>query len=115
MRREHLDGVAPSRFTQKRNSLPQLEEWHFSQGGETPSAGQPQPLLRLPALNHARLTVAAVVNTRGDALHQFTAMVEGLRPDGSPFAIAVHLDDDRRKDCADRMGSGACGHAAFHC
>jgi hypothetical protein len=76
---------------------------------------QREPLMELPTLGDARLTVLALVSRRADHVHQFTAMIEGTARDGRPWAAAVHLEDDSKPDKQDRQGDGACGHAAFHC
>jgi hypothetical protein len=74
-----------------------------------------EPLRALPSLEGARLTVLALVSRRADHVHQFSAMIEGTTPLGLSWAGAVHLEDDRDPVEQDRRGSGACGHAAFHC
>jgi hypothetical protein len=74
-----------------------------------------EPLVELPALRDARLTVLALISRRADHVHQFTAMIEGETQTGLPWAAAVHFEDDRGSAEEDRKGSGACGHAAFHC
>ncbi len=44
---------------------------------------------------------------------KFTVMLEGLTNAKLPWVVAVHLDDTAGE--GDKRGSGACGHAAFHC
>lgn len=74
-----------------------------------------EPLVALPSLQDARLTVLALISRKADHVHQFTAMIEGTTRIGLPWAAAVHLEDDRAPAGQDRKGDGACGHAAFHC
>lgn len=78
----------------------------------------PLALVNLPGLSRAELSVLALVSRRRDHLHQLTVTVEGARPDGSTWALAVHLPDDRefeKSPGGDRQGLGACSHAALHC
>lgn len=78
--------------------------------------GHREPLRALPYLEDAHLTVLALVSRRTDHVHQFTAMVEGTTHAKMPWVVAVHLEADHEPpDQHDRRGSGACGHAAFHC
>jgi hypothetical protein len=78
--------------------------------------GHREPLRALPYLDEAHLTVLALVSRRTDHVHQFTAMVEGTTHAKLPWIVAVHLEADHEPpDHHDRKGSGACGHAAFHC
>ncbi len=79
------------------------------------STAQSEPLVELPLLDDARLTVLALVSRRADHVHQFTAMIEGMARDGRRWAAAVHLEDDHTAGEQDRKGGGACSHAAFHC
>ena len=65
----------------------------------------------LDGLESAWLTVRALVDPRSGRLLKFDAMVQGKADEGQGWLAAVHLDDDGD----DRKGSGACGHAAFHC
>jgi hypothetical protein len=74
-----------------------------------------EPLVALPSLQDARLTVLALISRKADHVHQFTAMIEGTTRIGLPWAAAVHLEDDHAPAGQDRKGDGACGHAAFHC
>ena len=74
-----------------------------------------EPLMELPDLDHTHLTVLALISLKSDRMHQFTAMIEGTTKVGLPWAAAVHLEDDSDPKEQDRRGSGACGHAAFHC
>jgi hypothetical protein len=74
-----------------------------------------EPLVALPSLQDARLTVLALISRKADHVHQFTAMIEGTTQIGLPWAAAIHLEDDRTPAEQDRKGGGACGHAAFHC
>jgi hypothetical protein len=69
----------------------------------------------LPHLEDAHLTVLASVSRRNEHLHQFTATIEGMTATRSPWVAAVHLEADHEPPDHDRKGSGACGHAAFHC
>ena len=92
-----------------------LVQWSIRAGGKS----APIALQNLPDLAVADLTVMALASrTNQPHLHQFTVMVEGLRQDGSPWALAVHLPDDRetpQNPSGDRQGLGAGGHAALHC
>ena len=72
-------------------------------------------LTGLANMAHASLTVLGLSNSRTHHVHQFTAMLKGVTDSGSPWAVAVHLEDDRSAPDEDRKGSGACGHAALHC
>lgn len=69
-----------------------------------------------PDLRDVRLTLLALVDGRNDHLRQFTAMLEGRATTGkAKWTVAIHLEDDRGGDDADHKGSGACGHASWHC
>lgn len=77
----------------------------------------PISLNEIGNLASAELSLLALAS-RGNHLHQFTVMVEGTRHDGSTWALAVHLPDDRETNQnlgGDRQGLGACSHAALHC
>lgn len=109
----HCDPSVEGRFTYKtRDSLAQ---WGILGDRENESIA----LTNLPDLAVADLTVMALVSrTSPPHLHQFTVMVEGLRQGGSPWALAVHLPDDRetaQNPSGDRQGLGAGSHAALHC
>jgi len=62
----------------------------------------------------ASLTVQMLLDRSTGHLHSLTLMVEAKKLDGAPWAIAVHLSDDRGNS-GDHDGHGACGHAALHC
>jgi hypothetical protein len=84
-----------------------LEEWKIS--GE-------RALFKIAGSKGAELELLVLSNFKTGYIHQLTAMATGIREDGSPWAVAVHLPDDRdHARGADRQGSGACGHAALHC
>jgi hypothetical protein len=89
-----------------------LREWFIQQ---VDPRDEREPLVGLPSLPDARLTVLALLSRKADHVHQFTSMLEGTTPTGLPWAAAVHLEDDREPDKQDRKGGGACSHAAFHC
>ena len=75
-------------------------------------------LRNISCLSKANLSIKATLGEKGHHLHSSTAMVEGKRKDGSPWTLAVHLEDDGKSEKrpeGDRRGLGACGHAAFHC
>ena len=74
-----------------------------------------EPLWELPHLTVAHLTVLALISRRTEHLHQFTAMIEAETDTQSRWVAAVHLEADHQPPDHDRKGSGACGHAAFHC
>jgi len=76
---------------------------------------QREPLIHLPSLQDARLTVLGLVSRKADHVHEFTAMIEGTAPGERRWAAAIHLEDDRAVGEQDRRGGGACSHAAFHC
>lgn len=104
----HCDRTVRGRFTHKTGQSG-LTEFLLTPTGVESLAG-------LATLTDARLTLMAKVDQRRTHLHQFTAMVEGTTiDDGLPWAAAVHLESDLEAAERDRKGSGACGHAAFHC
>ncbi|MFO7564498.1 MAG: hypothetical protein R6X02_17770 [Enhygromyxa sp.] len=106
----HCDPSVQGRFSYKKSES-DLLKWSIMGQGETP----PIALTNLPDLAVADLAVMALAS-RDHHLHEFTVMVEGLRQDESPWALAVHLPDDRDTiPGGDRQGLGACGHAALHC
>ena len=108
--RGHCARTVQGRFTRRdRGGLREL----YIQSAD--GADEREPLTALPMLEDARLTLLALVSRKADQVHQFTAMIEGTAPGGRPWAAAVHLEDDRAPGEQDRKGSGACGHAAFHC
>lgn len=108
--RGHCSRTIQGRFTRRdRGSLREL----YIQSLE--GADQREPLTELPFLEDARLTVLALVSRKADVVHQFTTMIEGTAPGGRTWAAAVHLEDNHTPGEQDRRGSGACGHAAFHC
>jgi hypothetical protein len=111
--RGHCARTIQGRFT--RRDRGGLRELYIQPLDHLDHADQREPLVELPSLDDARLTVLALVSRKVDHVHQFTAMIEGLAPDGRKWAAAVHLEDDRAADEQDRRGGGACSHAAFHC
>jgi len=107
----HCDTTIRGRFSNQ--SLGELVEWSIRRNG----AQAAEPLAGLADLETAELSVLALVSRNGH-LHAFTVSVEGKRRDGSSWALAVHLPDDRetaQNPDGDRQGLGACGHAALHC
>ena len=105
------DQSVQGRFTYKHEG--KLLEWSIWDDGTT----APIALRNLPDLASGELSLMALAD-RQNHLHQFTAMVEGRRADGSAWSLAVHFEDDREtkeSQEGDRKGTGACGHAAFHC
>lgn len=107
------DPTVQGRFTYKQTGG--ALEWSIrSNSGSAPVA-----LRQIPDLESAELSLMALEGgSRRNHLHMFTIMVEGKRLDGSAFALAVHLPDDRETEqnpSGDRQGLGACGHAALHC
>jgi hypothetical protein len=108
----HCDRSVQGRFTYK--SSGDVLQWLIV--GQDKDKAVPLALENLPDLAIAELTVMALAS-RGNHLHQFTVMVEGIRQDESPWALAVHLPDDREttNPTGDRQGLGAGGHAALHC
>ncbi len=107
----HCDATIRGRFSNHNRG--DLAEWSIRRDG----AQAAEPLTGLPGLATAELSVLGLMNTRGH-LHAFTVSVEGKRADGSMWALAVHLPDDRETEHnpnGDRQGLGACSHAALHC
>lgn len=108
------DDTLPSRFTYDNNNRNgRVRVWRITGNGE---GGE--PLRRLPHLEDARLTVLLLTGTRKHELHELTIMLSGKTPRGACWCVALHLPDDRESPArvdGDRQGSGACGHAAFHC
>lgn len=103
--RRHVDRTIQGRFTQV-GAMDYLI---------TPN-GRAEPLANLPTLTDAELVLMAKVDRRRAHLHQFTAMIQGTTLDHQlPWAAAVHLQSDLDPNKGDRHGTGACGHAAFHC
>lgn len=108
----HCDRSIQGRFSYKKSGGDLLHWSILGQGEAAPLA-----LENLPDLAIAELTVMALAS-RKNHLHQFTVMVEGIRKDESPWALAVHIPDDRettQNPTGDRQGLGAGGHAALHC
>lgn len=107
----HCDASIRGRFRGKNRG--DFAEWSIRgvNGGEIA-----EPLNNLTTLATARITILALVHNSGH-LHAFTMSVEGERPDGSKWALAVHLPDDRvaHNEDGDRQGLGGCSHAALHC
>jgi hypothetical protein len=107
----YCDPIIAGRFTYTTEGS--LVQWSIRSEGKSTSVA----LDNLPDLKVADLSLMALVS-RKHHLHQFTVMVEGFRSDDSPWALAVHLPDDRRtlqNPMGDRQGLGAGGHAALHC
>lgn len=104
----HCDRTIQGRFTQ-RHGGGQRQELYIQ------STDESEPLLALPHPEDARLTVLARVSRRAAHVHKFTAMIQGTTPVRLPWVAAVHLEGDHEPPDHDRKGSGACGHAAFHC
>ena len=111
--RGHCARTIQGRFTKRdRNGLRELYIH------PTPDRADPcEPLLDLPELDHARLTLLALISRKAERVHQFTAMIEGTARDDRTrkWAVAIHLEDDRTAGEQDRKGGGACSHAVFHC
>jgi hypothetical protein len=108
--RGHCAATIQGRFTRRDRGA--LRELYIQ---PVDSHDEREPLVALPSLQCARLTVLALISRRADHVHQFTAMIEGETQTGLPWAAAVHLEDDQEPAEQDRKGGGACGHAAFHC
>ncbi|MBM7115734.1 hypothetical protein [Archangium primigenium] len=107
----HCDKSIRGRFSQQRSG--ELVEWSIRKD----NAQAAEPLTGLADLKTAQISVLGLVSRKGH-LHSFTVSVEGKRSDGSSWAVAVHLPDDReteKKPNGDRQGLGACSHAALHC
>ena len=106
-RRGHCAETIQGRFTRRERGA--LRELYIQ------SADGREPLLALPHLEHAHLTVLALMSRRTNHVHQFTAMIEGTTVLRLRWVAAVHLEDDREPPEHDRKADGACSHAAFHC
>ena len=106
--RKHCAKTIQGRFTWRDRGG--LREWFI----QREPSDEREPLLGLPSLQDAHLTVLALLSRKDDHVHQFTAMIEGKTPSGLPWAAAVHLEGDQVPAERDRKGGGACGHAAFH-
>lgn len=106
----HCDSTIQARFSNQNRG--DLAEWSIRRNGSQAA----EPLAGLRDLETAELSVLGLVSKQH--LHAFTVSVEGKRKDGSTWALAVHLADDRetaRNPSGDRQGLGGCGHAALHC
>jgi hypothetical protein len=110
-RQGRCQSTIQGRFT--RRDRGKLRELYIQPSGDREPQGE--PLLDLPSLREARLTVLALVSRSDEHLHQFTAMIEGITREEQPWVVAVHLEEDHAASEQDRKGSGACGHASFHC
>ncbi|HWO22448.1 MAG TPA: hypothetical protein VNO30_27005 [Kofleriaceae bacterium] len=110
--RGHCHRTIQGRFT-RHDGGPRRELYIQPLDPNDPVKGE--PLVDLPLLVNARLTVLALLSKKKDHVHQFTAMIEGTTRVGARWAAAVHLEEDYATPHQDRKGSGACGHAAFHC
>jgi hypothetical protein len=112
--RGHCDPGLLSRFTYDKNDRnAHVRLWRIAGTGN-----DGEPLWDLPNLEDARLNVQLLTGTRKHELHALTIMLTGKTPSGARWCVALHLPDDREStECpgGDRQGSGACGHAAFHC
>jgi hypothetical protein len=97
----HCSPAVPSRFSDQRDK--KFVAW---------GAGGPFDLVDLPHLSGAQLTLHLRTDRDHTRLYAFTAAVEGFTVEGATWIAAVDLDDDLK---GDQMGSGACGHASFHC
>jgi len=107
----HCDDTIRGRFSNR--ELGDLAEWSIRKDGKAAA----EPLTGLADLETAEMSVLGLMDRRGH-LHAFTVSVEGKRKDGSTWALAVHLCDDRvtqKSPTGDRQGIGACSHAALHC
>ncbi len=108
----YCDPSVQGRFTYEHDG--NLVKWSIRDSGKA----VPVALKQIAGLDRAELSLMALGARDTHHLHQFTVMVEGTRPDGSAWTLAVHFEDDRTTDKnndADRRGTGAGGHAAFHC
>ena len=66
----------------------------------------------------AYLTILASVDLKSNTLVELTLMIDAERDDGTPWTVAIHLEDNRvaeKNPHGDRKGTGAGGHAALHC
>jgi hypothetical protein len=76
--RGHCARTVQGRFTWRQRGA--LREWFID------SVDEREPLLELPSLPEAHLTLLALVSRRDDRLHQFTAMHD-RRDDGDRVAL----------------------------
>jgi hypothetical protein len=106
-RRGHCAETIQGRFTRRQHGA--LRELFIQ------SADGCEPLRALRHLEDARLTVAALISGKAEHVHKFSAVIEGMTVTRSPWVAAVHLEGDHEPPDGDQKGSGACGHAAFHC
>jgi len=108
------DGSLPSRFTYDKNDRnAHVRAWRITGNGD---GGE--PLKGLPHLVDASLTVLLLTGTRRHELHALNITLKGQTLEGASWCVALHLPNDRESSASpdgDRQGSGACGHAAFHC
>lgn len=123
---KRLRGVrAVLRDFQNRHGLPQgfNARWASQNNPDSGTVewfmGDRAGVIDLPAfadLRDVRLTLLALADGRQDHLRKFTAMLEGRAiKGGATWTVAIHLEDDRDGDDADHKGTGACGHASWHC
>jgi hypothetical protein len=110
--RKHAHATLMNRFTNKKNKGTNRREWYIAapkDTGEEDKKYWSEPLLNLaPDIAEARLTILALTEESDMKLSKLTIMLSGRNSVAAPFVVAAHLDD-----C--HMGSGACGHALFHC
>ncbi len=109
--RAHLPPGFDARWSPETNQETGTAEWYMN--------GHQDGALSLPntvELKDVKLTLLGLVDTRANRLRQFTAMLEGARAaDNTPWVVAVHLEDAGPGGEGDQKGTGACGHAAWHC
>ncbi|HYO66091.1 MAG TPA: hypothetical protein VEU33_08415 [Archangium sp.] len=116
--RGHAESSLFNRFTYSKNPDTGLREWRIAAPPGKDKKDWSEPLKKLaPNLAEASLTVLALTDSSNERLGQLTIMLEGRSVTRKPFSrsvtrkpfiVAAHLDDRP-------MGSGACGHALFHC
>ncbi|MCB9744362.1 MAG: hypothetical protein H6741_22070 [Alphaproteobacteria bacterium] len=76
--------------------------------GDGTKIGEPIPISNLTNLYDGLLGIWVLVNAADNSLRKFTVCITGKTPDGAAWMASVELDQEP-------AGSGACGHALFHC
>lgn len=106
--RGHCDRTVQGRFKEQKNG--DRRAWKLV----GPSGDEGEPLIDLPELPRAHLSVRAISNARTHELQQFSVVLEGEPENGRTWLVGVHLEGSSGPD-GDQKGLGACSHAAFHC
>ena len=107
VRLKHCDLRFLGKLTYKTETAHGREEI-WVKGAQSGSMGEPIPLDGLPALQNARLSLAATLDLRRRYLRAFTVRLEGEALGDRPLLISVEMDEKP-------MGNGASGHPLIHC